>query len=232
MIDIHSHIIFDVDDGPSGIDKSAEMAAEALKAGIHTIISTPHFNEILIKNGLIKRNYMAAAAEAKKIGINLLIGYEIRINPLLPETIGILRDITLNNSKFILVEMPFDTIPFYIFDIIYKLQLKGITPIIAHPERCERLRDNPDLIIKLIDVGCLIQLDAASLLGVHGNKSKKCTKALINKRLAHFIASDAHNREGYSVWYRNAYNTVLKWADNEYANELFYKNARNLLVAD
>ncbi len=232
MIDIHSHIIFDVDDGPSGIDKSAEIAAEALKAGIHTIIATPHFNEILIKNGLIKRNYYAAAAEVKKLGINLLIGYEIRINPLLPESIDLLGDITLNGSNCILIEMPFDSVPFYIFDILYKLQLKGIVPIIAHPERCVRLRDNPDLLVKMIEAGCLVQLDAASIIGIHGKKSKRCSRKLIDKGLAHFIASDAHSSEGYSVWFRNAYDIVLKWAGKDYANELFYKNASNLLLAE
>ncbi|MGE4284828.1 MAG: tyrosine-protein phosphatase [Clostridia bacterium] len=226
MIDIHSHIIYCIDDGPDTIEKSKQMVIGASRVGVKTIIATPHFSEVLLEDSKIINNYNEVVKIGREYGINILLGYEVKINPFLPDSLE--KNITLNKTRFILVELPYDNIPFYLSEILYKLQLMQITPVIAHPERNLALHKNFQLFLDLHKMGFLIQVDAGSIMGVYGRSAKKLAKKIIKSKDAHFIASDAHNPRGYSDFYK-ARKKVHRWVGEEYTDRLFCRNSKDIL---
>jgi protein-tyrosine phosphatase len=137
--------------------------------------------------------------------------------------------LSLNNSGYLLLELPFDSIPIYIHEVIFQLQRLHITVVIAHPERNRNFLKNFDLLLGLVERGCLIQLDVASIVGVYGRNVKEFAKKLIKLKLVNFIASNAHNAKDYGNWYKKAYKVVNKWAGDEYTDKLFNRNANEIV---
>ncbi|GAE87213.1 CpsB/CapC family capsule biosynthesis tyrosine phosphatase [Acetivibrio straminisolvens] len=136
---------------------------------------------------------------------------------------------TLNNSKYLLFELPFDIMPVNINETVLKLHSEGIVPIIAHPERNMYFVKNMQKFIELIETGCLVQLDAASIVGIHGSNVKKFTKKLIDLKLVQFVASDAHKPEDYEI-YKESYDIVKSWAGKEYSDKIFTYNQEVIIA--
>ncbi|MCX7842981.1 MAG: phosphoesterase [Clostridia bacterium] len=229
MIDIHSHVIFGVDDGPSVMDESVKMLEEAHKAGIQCIIATPHFHENVFEAANAAENFYILSDRAAEIGITLLKGAEVFLSPSIPDLVHENSNLTLNNSRYLLVEFPFDSIPSHAQETLYRLMVKGFTPIIAHPERTRSLVRNITLAMELVANGCMLQLDAACIMGVYGSRVKKFAKELLKNELVSFVASDAHYAKDYAQWYKNAYKKVKSWVGEVYAEKLFFSNAAVLL---
>lgn len=229
MVDIHSHVIFGVDDGSPTIKESIRMVLEAEKLGIKAIIATPHFCDGIFHEQSIMENYHELVSRVNDCGVNLHLGYEVFITPDLPDKVILNKNLCLDDSSFLLVELPFDIIPAYSHDVIYKLHLENITTIIAHPERNRNIVNNFNAFMSLIERGCLLQLDAASIVGVYGPAVRNFAKRLIKLNLAHIVASDAHSAEDYANWYLQARKQVIKWAGVEYADRLFFQNPELIL---
>lgn len=229
MIDVHSHIIFGVDDGPSTMEESLRMVYEAERAGIKVVIATPHYQKDIFENEKVMENYQRLLNRIIDYDVTLLLGYEVFLNPFIPGIMQNKHDLSLNGSDYLLFELPFDSIPMYSYDTIYKLQLKNIIPILAHPERNRNFVSNFNELLNFIERGCLVQLDAASIIGVYGGKAKEFAKKLIKLNMAHFVASDAHCAKDYMHWYCKAYGKVVRWAGEEYADKLFSGNAKVIL---
>jgi len=229
MIDVHSHIIFGVDDGPSIVDESLRMIEKAIKAGIKVVIATPHFQKDLFETERIIENYHKLYYRIANFDLTLLLGYEVFMNPIIPDLLAGSTDLTMNGSRYILIELPFDVMPAYTYETVFKLQLSNMVPIIAHPERIRYFVKNFYAFLNLVERGCLIQIDAASVIGVYGRQVKEFAKRLIKMNMVHFVASDAHYAEDYEKWYSNAYLKISQWKSEEYADELFSKNAKVML---
>jgi protein-tyrosine phosphatase len=232
MIDIHSHIIFGVDDGAKNREETEAMLMAAKSAGICEIIATPHFRGDTPDNDYLSENYQLASRVAEKYGISLILGHEVMINPLLPQMIAEGKKLTLNNSRFLLIEFPFLHLPHFTVEVLYKLKLIGIIPIIAHPERYEYFIRNYQLFCDFCETGYMMQIDAASIIGYYGRRVKRfIKKALIENRIS-FIASDAHSKKGYSEWYPDACNKVEKWIGIDKANQLLNENAKMIVQSN
>lgn len=229
MIDIHSHIIYEVDDGASSISESLRMMEQANKLWIKAIVATPHFHRNIFEPDRIQEHFDKLSKLALEFNITLLLGYEVFISPLISELLEGRKNLTIDDSRYLLMEFPCNSIPPYSVDTVYKMQLLGITPIIAHPERNRRFLANSGILLDFIERGCLIQIDAASILGVYGINVKGFAKRLIQRRMAHFVASDAHYAKDYQNWYGKAYEKVCRWSSEEYADLLFYRNAEEVL---
>lgn len=227
MIDIHSHLIFNTDDGPSTLDEAVSMVKEAVEAGVKVIIATPHFKGDLEYTWAAAEKLNRLSAVISGMDVSLKIGYEVPITT--PDLLRYCRSLSLNSSCYLLLELPFEDIPIYTKDVIFGLELEKITPVLAHPERNKKLRKNMYLMAEYIGRGCLIQVDAGSILGINGRKVKRFTKRLIKHRLVHFVASDAHKPGDYSKMYLKAYKKVRKWSNEAYADKLFYRNPRLMI---
>ncbi|HEY9059408.1 MAG TPA: CpsB/CapC family capsule biosynthesis tyrosine phosphatase [Pseudobacteroides sp.] len=229
MIDIHSHIIFSVDDGPSTVKESMRMILEAEKIGIKTIIATPHYNKKYFDIKNAERNFQELVVRMKNCDIELKMGYEVFVDSILSDCIVNKKMFTLNASNYLLFELPFDIYPNNTIDIILKMHLNDIIPIIAHPERYVYFLRNFDMFINLIEAGCMVQLDAGSIIGYHGRRVKAFCKKVLKLGLAHFIASDAHSSEDYISLFLPSYHKVIRWVGTDYADALYRKNQELLL---
>lgn len=229
MIDIHSHIIYDVDDGPSTIRDSICMVLDAGKLGINTIVATPHYNKALYDDYYVSHNFKELTSRVKDCNIDLYCGYEVFLTKDTAYDISENSDLTLNKSRYLLFELPFDNIPEYTRSVLRTLNFNNFTPILAHPERYRKFIKNFSEFISIVELGCLIQIDAASIIGVYGNEVKKFAKKLLKLDMVHCVASDAHCSSDYLNWYIPAYEQVKAWAGREKADELFNLNPKLII---
>lgn len=200
MIDIHSHVIPGIDDGAKNEEMAIEMLKIAEKSGTRKLVVTPHFmrgrfnyeyNEVTEEVDNLKK-----IAEENKIHIEIYQGQEIYYseNILKYFNEGIIG--TINGSRYMLIEFPMLEFNLdKIIDNLYELQIKGIVPIIAHPERYKPFMKKPSLINELIKEGCLFQLNAGSLTGEFGKDVKKIAELYYENKIYNFVGSDAHRAD-------------------------------------
>lgn len=224
MIDIHSHLIYGMDDGAPNLEESVKMLEQAKKLGIRTILATPHFQENLFQLEGLNNNFLEIADRAWEMGITLKLGCEVFINPFIDKLVQEQKILLLNRSNYLLLELPYESIPVYSYETIYKLQLQRITVIIAHPERNMNILKDFNVFVDLLERGCLMQMDAGSIIGAYGKGIQDYTKKLIKLKMVHFIASDAHCAKDYKDWFLQAYRKVRWWTNSEYADKLFDHN--------
>lgn len=203
MIDLHCHILPEMDDGAKSYDEAVEMVRNAKKNRINIIIATPHFTDYDEIDYFIEmRNEKAVMLNSmsKEFGCNVSIGCgaEVFLDSRV-FTAGELDGLTINGSKYLLCEYtlkPFDTEK----SIVYAEEIcqRGYTPIIAHPERYVSFFENPEVMNELWDLGCRFQVNASSLAGHGGEMMQEFTKDLILRGFVDFIATDAHAPKGRS----------------------------------
>ena len=215
MIDIHSHILYGLDDGAKDLGSSIEMAKQAVTEGITSVIATPHHRHPSYSNnkGKIIARVQELQAELTKQDIPLTIypGQEIRLFGEMVDAFNLDEELlTLNNSEYVLVEFPSSNIPKYTEQLFYDLMVKGYTPIIAHPERNAEIAENTDKLYRLIKNGALSQVTAASVAGMFGKKTQKLSFNLLENQLAHFVASDAHNITNRACMWKGADEVITK----------------------
>jgi len=234
MIDIHCHILPFIDDGPKSIDDSIEMLRYAEKDGIKSIIATPHsFNGVYIcTSNTVKKSIERLQYEINnnKLSITLFPGMEVHLCEQLYQKIIEKTVVSLNNSRYILIELPVQFVPPNFKEIIFKLRLKGYYPILAHPERNFVVLNDPEIIYDFIEWGVFIQLTAASVLGFFGSKIQRLCKKMLLNRQVHFLASDAHSLENRPPALSEAYKKALQLLkDEKYAKTLIYDNPKKVI---
>ncbi|MFP3668929.1 CpsB/CapC family capsule biosynthesis tyrosine phosphatase [Priestia sp. SIMBA_032] len=234
MIDIHSHILPGVDDGASAMEDAVNMARLALDEGITKIIATPHhqngmyFNK---KQDILKRvKELNNVLQSENISLEVLPGQETRIYGSLLDDFEKGDILTLNHTNYLFVELPSGHVPRYTEQLLFEMQLKGVTPIIVHPERNAEVLKNPEKLLSLVKKGALTQLTAGSLTGHFGKKVQKFSLQLIEANSTHFIASDAHNTSTRNFHMRESISKVHK----EFGSQVVYYFQENaeLLVQD
>jgi protein-tyrosine phosphatase len=199
MVDLHCHILPGIDDGSKTLKESVEMCRRAAADGIRAIVATPHRNSFVanttvsqVLNGI---KQLKKALARNSIDIDILPGHEIHISNDLIDEVERGESLTINrNEKYILLELPMRSVPFYVFDCVAQLKGKGITAIIiAHPERNAQIQADKRVMKRLIKAGALSQVTGGSLLGEFGPTARRCAVELLKNGLAHVIASDAHS---------------------------------------
>ncbi|WHX40392.1 tyrosine protein phosphatase [Mesobacillus sp. AQ2] len=234
MIDLHCHILAGIDDGAQSMEDSIEMARAAVREGIDTIIATPHHKNgryVNTKRAIIqKTNELNEVLQAEKIPLKILPGQEPAIHGELMSGITLGEVSTLNNSKYIFIELPAGHVPRYTDKLLYDLQMEGKIPIIVHPERNQEIIERPDILYQLVKKGAFSQITASSICGIFGKKIKGFSEQLIEANLAHFIASDAHNTNKRAFHMAHAYDQI----DTHYGVDMvyFFKENAELLVQD
>ncbi|MBS4206716.1 CpsB/CapC family capsule biosynthesis tyrosine phosphatase [Bacillus sp. FJAT-50079] len=215
MIDIHCHILPDVDDGSSSFTESLQMARLAEKEGIRTIIATPHHQNGRYTNKkdviLQKTAELNDFLQSENVQVEILPGQETRIYGEFIEDYEAGEIVTLGNqSTYIFIELPSNHVPRYTDQLCYDIQVQGLTPVIVHPERNAELIEQPHKLYKLVKNGVATQITAASFTGYFGKKIQKFAFDLIEANLTHFMASDAHNTTKRSFKMEEAFDLLEK----------------------
>lgn len=233
MVDIHSHLIPNVDDGSKSVEETFMLIREADRAGITDIILTPHYivnsYEQNANTLILLKDKLQQILDKDKINVKLHIGMEVYITDNLIDLLKQNKLLTLANSKYLLMELPLNTNVQYLDMVIFKLIENNIIPIIAHPERYKFVQEDPSKVRELIDSGCLIQSNIGSILGIYGKKAKKTIKYLLKNDLINFIATDTHRKNTIYPLLEKGIKKIEKITGKEKAEELTNLNVQKIL---
>lgn len=225
-IDIHCHIVPGVDDGATSIEQSLELLQKAKEIGINKIICTSHFS---YDNDLYNRQFKVVSRVAKGFGIKLYKGSEIMLNSSTVDEIINGRVETLNDTKYVLVELKrnnklsFNEIKNY-FDELLEHNFKII---LAHPEQIKNTFKKKKELMALKDMGILIQIDASSFYT--RLKYKRRIKKLFKLNLVSFVASDTHRSTHNYDYFNKFYKYIEKKYGKKLASKLFYENPNKVI---
>lgn len=235
MTDVHSHILFDVDDGSNNIEESIELLKKLKSIGFNNVILTPHYIEgsdycslnpekkeklEILKNELNKNN----------IDINIYLGNEIFINDNIVKSINDGKIYPINNSKYVLIELPFHNQILNLDDILFEINHAGFIPILAHPERYSYFQDNYKVVDLLKENGVLFQANYSSILGYYGKQSQKLLKYMLKKKYIDYLGTDIHHiGKTYVVDnFEKITKKIKKITKDEYYNQII-NNCNNLI---
>ena len=234
MIDVHSHLVYGVDDGSKTIEESVEILRNLYKMGITDTIITPHYiNETIyvspkltnlkklvkIKEQLIKEN----------IDVNVYLGNEVYIDKNISKLVKENKICTLNNTEYILIELPMSGIyPDYI-DIFSQLIDEGFKVILAHPERYISFQKDFNKIYELKEIGVLFQCNLGSILGEYGKESTKVIKRLLKEKLVYMIGTDIHHDKGKYDMLEKAIKKYKKYLSKNEIEDILKNNAKKIL---
>ena len=234
MIDIHSHILNNVDDGSDSLENTLNILRKAEEAGFSDIILTPHYIENYYENtkDLIseKINELKQSLYREEIIVNLHQGNEIMLTDNTPKILQECDISSLANSRYILFELPFSNRILNFENIIFELKEIGAIPVLAHPERYIYIQENPDELLKMMNLGILVQSNYGSVMGLYGKKAKVTAEILLKNKLIHFLSSDTHKQ---GTIYENIdkiiKNLIHISGDNKYIRKITTINAQDIL---
>lgn len=215
MIDLHCHILPGVDDGAQTLEDSLAMAEKAISQGITHILCTPHHNNGKYTNpkqSVIPRvAQLQEELDKRQLPLTVLEGQEVRITGDLLEDMS--RDeilFTDLEDTYILIEFPTIDIPAFTEQLFFELRKRGKIPVIVHPERNAKFREDPNRLIPFLDMGVLAQLTAPSYVGTFGKSIQKTAKEMVKHNLVHMVASDAHGVTKRSFYLKEAFEAIEK----------------------
>ena len=238
MIDIHSHIIFDVDDGPKTLEDSRRLLEESYRQGVRTIISTSHRRKGMFETPeeKIAANFKQVQELAKQVAddLTVLYGAEIYYTSDILQKLEEGRFPSLGDTKYVLIEFSMNTPYKDIHSALGNVIRLGMTPVVAHIERYYCLENDEDRVSELINMGCYMQVNSSNVLkpklfGDRYKFMKKRVQFFLERDLVHFVASDMHNLDDRPPYMQKAYQIVAKKYGAERAEELFKTNQEILL---
>ena len=234
MIDIHSHLLFGVDDGSRTLEESVHVIKKLSEVGYTDIILTPHYIndstyvstreenlDVLkrLKVGLIRNN----------VNVNLYLGNEIYIDS---EIANLLKNniiSSLNDTKYLLIELPMSGENEIYYDVFLDFINMGYKVILAHPERYISFQKDFNKIYELKELGVLLQSNVGSVLGDYGRGAKKTIKRLLKENLITFMGTDIHHNKEEYTFVLKAKKKMGKYLTQKQINNIFENNAKVLL---
>lgn len=234
MIDIHCHILPEFDDGASGPEEAIAMAHMAADSGVTAIVATPHFpgkaDSLERIPALLDRyEWLRRAVRSQRLPLHIYPGAEILC---LPDTLELAKQHTLptiGNTSYLLTEFYFDETFSEMSRLLEGLSGEGYIPVVAHPERYHAVQEDPKLLKQWYAKGYVLQMNKGSILGAFGPDPEEAAAAMLEMRLAHLVATDAH-----SARRRTPHMGALRlWMEEncnpDYARLLLSENSRRLL---
>jgi protein-tyrosine phosphatase len=225
LIDIHCHVLPEVDDGPKSWDVAVEMCRMAATDGITHIVATPHANDRYVYD----REYLLSVLEELRartgeilefsLGCDFHLSYE-NLERVLDQP----HRYTIGETNYLLIELSNYSIPPQLADCFRRLADCALTPILTHPERNPILQQTPQRILEFADQGCLIQATASSLSGFWGERPEIVTRWLLDHSVLHILASDAHDNKHRVPILSLARALAAKVVGTEYASALVEGN--------
>lgn len=227
LVDIHSHVLYGMDDGPKTLEVAQAMIEMAAASGTTHLVATPHANSNYTFDPALIRERLAELRALAPAGIELCTGCDFHLSvDNIEDAIRSPRKYTINQGKYLLVEfsdlMIFPTTA----QIFSRLQDAGMVPIITHPERNDLLRYRLEQMSEWVDNGALIQVTGQSLSGHFGRRAKAFSQELLNRRMVHFIASDGHDLKHRPPKMDEAYSILTEQYGESAADKLCKANPR------
>jgi protein-tyrosine phosphatase len=232
MVDIHSHIVFGVDDGAKTIEDSVDMLRVAADAGTTDIVATPHadlrfrFSPQVVQERIAEMQDRMGDAIRIHRGCDFHLFFENIRSCLADRT-----PFTINGGRYLMVEFSEKSIPANIGDIFQQMLQRDITPVVTHPERNALLMKDPGRLAEWVRMGCLMQVTAQSFTGRFGKSAETSCRKLMDHRMVHFVASDAHDTEWRPPDMRESRKHVAAEYGEAVAQRLFDTHPRMTLTS-
>lgn len=236
MIDLHSHILPDIDDGARSIDMSLDMAHQAVEAGVSHMVCTPHMHWGTFDNDMQNiaqtfKHFCNCIAK-ENIPITFSWAAEVRLNEMVPvwhkkRQLPFLG--TFANKNVLLLELPHSHIPAGTEQLVKWLLANNVQPLIPHPERNRDIWERPEKVMWLKNIGCLFQVTAGALIGRFGELVQDISITMLNDQLIHVVASDTHDTKRRPNDMQDAYNFVCSLKAEDTADALFVRNPKAII---
>jgi len=225
MIDIHSHPLWEVDDGAQTFEDAVAMCQMAAEDGITHQVATPHCNYTYTFSPENNRQKLAQLQAAVGDAPKLLLGCDFHLSyDNLQKLVETPKDFTINQSSYLLVEFPEQFVPEQMDRVFYDVQVAGLTPIITHPERNPVFARKTGLLYHWVTRGCLAQVTAQSYTGGFGPSPKRLAEAWLEQNVVHFFATDAHSVRSRRPVLSECYRKLAESRGEETAARLLRKN--------
>ena len=229
MIDLHSHILPDLDDGSYSLQESLAMARMAVSSGVTVMAATPHCADARAKEVYEAWKMLRQALHESRIPLKLFPGMEIFGTG---DTLRLLQEgklFTLNGSRYPLIEFSFHSDADRASRILQSLCRAGLRPIVAHPERYSYIQYDPELINKWYRMGCLMQINRGSLLGRFGIRAQEMAVDIVERNFAAVVASDAHSSQMRTPWMEDVKKLLVQEFSPSCARMLLLENPSRIL---
>jgi protein-tyrosine phosphatase len=196
MIDLHSHVLPGVDDGPADLDGSLALLRAAAAAGTETIVATPHVREDYLEGpDAIEPavEELQDSVDAERLRVEVVPGAEVAGTMLMDLDETALRRLCLGGGTYILIESPYSRLPIHFANSVFDLQVRGFRPVLAHPERCAAFLDDRSLLVEILERGVFTSVTAGSMAGQFGGTVQDMTAWMFAEGFVTNVASDAHD---------------------------------------
>ncbi len=230
MVDIHSHILPGVDDGPKSWDVSLEMCRRAAADGITQMVATPHANERYpyardqFQDMVVRLQQELGDVLKVGLGCDFHLSYEN-----IQDAIAHPTRYVINSTRYLLVEFSNYGVPQSTSDSFHRLGDAGMTPIITHPERNPILRENLQRVVEWAEQGCVVQITGSALTGFWGERSQRAAMWLLERQAVHVLATDAHDLEKRVPILSTAREAVEQTFGEEIAHALVESNPQAIV---
>ena len=239
MIDIHSHIIYGVDDGPKTIEESRNLLMNAYNQGVRTIVATSHRRIGMFETpeDSIEKNFKSVQKLAKEIAsdLTILYGSEIYYSSELMDKLEKKIIPSINGTSYVLIEFNRNITFWEIKNGLMNILRLGFTPIIAHVERYQAFDMNEDYLKEIIHMGCYTQINSSSVLKAKWFNDKKKVlkkraKYFLDRDLVHCVASDMHHQSERPSFMEEAFDFISKKYGRNKAKKLFVDNPKMIIT--
>ena len=234
MIDVHSHMLYGIDDGSRSIEESINIIRKLSELGMTDIILTPHYIKdsryVSPKSNNIElMNELKKALKDNNIDVNLYLGNEIYIDDDIEELLQKKEISSLNDSKYLLIELPMSGVSDNYEDIFISLIRNGFYVVLAHPERYVSFQKNFNKIYELNDVGVLFQCNIGSMVEQYGKKAKKVLKRMLKEDLVYMLGTDIHHDKKDFNYINDAKKKIRKIVSEDKLEDLLINNAKKII---
>ena len=228
MVDIHHHLLWDVDDGAKDFETALGMARASAQDGVTHVVCTPHANGRYSFDPAVNRaktNELQQQLDAENIALKVGLGCDFHLS--YDNVVAAKADparFSVNGLGYLMVELPDHGIPPQMAETFYDLRLAGLIPVLTHPERNPTLQRDQRRLAEWMKAGVLVQVTGDSVTGKMGKMAQTMAHDLLRKRWVHFLATDAHDVAVRPPRLSEAREAVTKKYGQEYATSLVERN--------
>jgi protein-tyrosine phosphatase len=195
--DMHSHLLPGLDDGLQEMEQTLEFIQQLQQLGYRKLICTPHILSDVYPNSpgtiLPKLELVRSALQEKNIDMQVDAAAEYMVDGDFENYINAGKPLLTFGKNLILIEMSYVAASNNIEQVIFQLRIKGLQPVLAHPERYAYYLGTPEQHERFIDLGCMLQVNILSLLGYYGEPVKNCANNLLKKKMVTLLGTDMHH---------------------------------------
>ena len=232
MVDFHSHILPDIDDGSRDYDESTRLLIEAKQAGFTKIVSTSHYAVDCFEVPEYKRKKLIDDLKQEKESLDIILGSEIFLTYNIVDLLKEYKASTINGTNYILIELPLRNSFPNLKDFLNKLRDNDYKLILAHPERYSIIHKNFNLLYDLKELGVIFQSNYGSILGIYGGATKRTVKRMFKENLISLLGSDVHRENSIYLKIPKAIEKIKKIISEEDFKKLSNDNAEIVLKGE